>query len=779
MSSARPATIGASVPRKEDARLLVGQGRFTDDIAVPGQLYAAFLRSPHASADIAAIETAQARALSGVHAVLTGADYVAEGLRGLLQLANSADLLDTTKPAFGPDELAALPESLPLALGRVRHVGEIVAVVVADTPDLALDAAELIEVDYRPRPVVIDAHAATLADAPQVWDRDNVCLRAERGDVAATAAAFAGARHVVRLELDNQRVTACPLEPRAAIASFDVASGRYTLQAPSQGVHRYKAALAAALAVVPDAIRIQTPDVGGGFGVRSACGVEYPLLAWAARRAARPVKWTASRSETFLADFQARDVSVAGAIALDRTGRILAARFEYLANIGAHPVSLAVPNNLTRMAGGPYAIPAMHVSVRAVYTNTLPVSVYRGAGRPEVTHILERLLDKAATATGIDRADLRRRNLIASSALPYRSALGVTYDSGAFTDNFDTALQAIGWSEFAGRRTAAAARGRLAGIGIVTYLESPSGAPHERTDIRVLSAGKVEAVIGTQASGQGHETSFAQVVADVLQVPIAEIAIQFGDSDVARSGGGSHSDRSMRLGGTVLVGASARIIERGRVIAAHLLEAAAADIGYADGRFTVEGTDRSIGLYEAAKAAEGGMLPAAVAGPLAASEEFNGRLHAHPNGVAACELEIDPETGRVEIVRYVTVDDVGRVINPMIVTGQIHGGIAQGIGQALLEHSRYDEHGQILSGSFMDYGLPRADDFPRLDCHLAGLPAPGNPLGVKGAGEAGTTPATAVVISAVVDALSDYGIDHIDMPATPARIWQAIRGARF
>ena len=772
-STPRPVSIGTSVPRKEDRRLLTGMGRFTDDITVVRQVFATFLRSPHAHADIAAIDPAPALAMPGVLAVLTGRNWVGDGHGGLPQYANSADLLDPGKPTFSSAELSALPASPPIALDRVRHVGEIVAVVIAGTAEQALDAAEAIEVDYAVRAAVIDARAAAQPNAPRVWDVDNVCLRAERGDVAATAAAFAKAAHVVQLELLNQRVYGCPLEPRAAIATF--ADGRYTLQAPSQGVHRYKTALAAALGVEPDAVRVVTDDVGGGFGVRSACGVEYPLLLWAARRIARPVKWTAGRGEAFLSDFQARDVFTDGALALDAGGRILAARFDHLGNIGAHAVSFAIMSNLTRMSGGPYDIPVMHVTVRAAFTNTVPVSVYRGAGRPEITHVLERLIDKAARALGIDRAELRRRNLIPTSALPYRSALGLTYDSGAFTQNFDNALAAIDWRGFPDRRAAAAARGRLAGIGIATYLEAPGGAPHERTDIRVLpdgsGAGRVEAVIGTQSSGQGHATSFAQVVADALRLPVEQVSIVFGDSDVAKSGGGSHSDRSLRMGGTVLVRASEEIIVRGRVIAAHLLEAATEDVTYADGQFTVLGTDRGVSLFDVAGKSAAGLL--------AATSEITGRLPAFPNGVAACELEIDRDTGAVEIIRYVTVDDVGRVVNPMIVAGQIHGGIAQGIGQALYEHSAYDgETGQLIAGSFMDYGLPRADDLPMLACQTNAVPAPSNPLGVKGAGEAGTTPATAAVISAIVDALRDHGVTHIDMPATPERIWRAMAARR-
>ena len=769
--------IGARIARKEDRRLLTGAGRFTDDLNMPGQAYACFLRSPHAHADITRIDTAKAASLPGVLAVLTASDYVADGCGPLTHYANGLDHLDPTKPSFTEDELPPLPAGLAIASDRVRHVGEIVAIVVAETPGRALDAAERIEVDYAPLPAVTDARAAVSASAPRIWDRENVCLRAESGDRAATEAAFASAHRVVRLDLLNHRVYGSPIEPRAAIGAFDSSDAGhagYTLLVPSQGVHRYKAALAAALGVPPETVRVVTGDVGGGFGLRSACNSEYPLLLWAARRIARPVKWTASRSDAFLSDFQARDVYSEGAIALDDTGRILAARFDYLGNVGAHPVSLAVQGNLLRMSGPAYDIPAMHVTVRGAFTNTVPVTVYRGAGRPEVTHLLERLIDLAAIELRVDRIALRRRNLITAASLPYRSALGHLYESGAFTENLDKAVQAIGWHGFDERRAVAAARGRLAGIGIANYLESPAGAPNERTDISIIPReGRIEAVIGTQASGQGHETTFAQVVSATLEIPIERISIVFGDSDRAVTGGGTHADRSMRLAGTVLFRASEEIIERGREIGADLLEAAVSDVGYSDGRFTVLGTDRSVDLFEVAEAAE------SLAGAaLQATNEISSRLHAHPNGVAACEVEIDPETGALEILRYVSVDDVGRVINPMIVEGQIHGGIAQGIGQALFEQSAYDPaSGQLICGSFMDYCLPRADSLPAFSGAVDGLAAPSNPLGIKGAGEAGTTPATAAVVGAVADALREYGIDHLEMPVTSERIWQAIRSA--
>ena len=759
--------IGERVPRKEDRRLLTGRGRFSDDFNAPGQAYAAFLRAPHAHARILETDASDTVPVAGVLAVLTGRDYAADGLSGLLHYVVPADHLDPSRPGLADDQISPLPEPLPIATDRVRHVGEIVAMAVAETREAAMDALERVRVEYEPLPAVTDARAAAEPGAPGVWDGDNVCLRAEAGDAAATEAAFAAARRVVRIAFHNHRIYGCPMEPKSALGEFDPESGRYTLHAPSQGVHRFKHSIAAALGVEPESVRIVTGDVGGGFGVRSPCADEYPLLLWAARRCGRPVKWQGSRSDTFLSDFHARDFRTEGALALDAGDRITAARIDYLGNLGAYPISFAVLSNLLKMAGPPYDIPAMHVTVRGVLANTIPVSVYRGAGRPEVTQVVERLIDLAADEAGADRAELRRRNLIAADAMPYRSGLGLDYDSGAFGENFDAVLREIDWDGFPARRAAARARGVRAGIGVVTYLESPGAAPYERTDVSVRADGRVEAVIGTQASGQGHETSFAQVVAEMLEIPFDRVEIVYGDTDRAVAGSGSHADRSMRLGGTILYRAARRIVEQGREEAARLLEAAAADIGYADGRFTVLGTDRSIGLFEVAAEA-----------PLAATEEIATRLHAHPNGAAACEVEIDPETGELAVVRYATVDDVGRAVNPMIVEGQIHGGIAQGIGQALMERTVYDPaSGQLLTGSLMDYCLPRADDLPSFAGRLNDRPTEGNPLGVKGAGETGTTPATAVIVSAVTDALREYGVAHLEMPLTPEQVWRAIRDA--
>jgi aerobic carbon-monoxide dehydrogenase large subunit len=774
--------IGQSLPRKEDERLLAGRGRFVDDVSLPGQAYAAILRSPHAHARILSIDTTRAAAAPGVLVILTGRDYVADRLGAIPHNPVGVDHLDLSKPSFAPAAIphGPLPAHLAIAVDRVRHVGEAVALIVAETVAAALDAAEFVEVAYEALPAVTDVRAAARPGAPRLWDDrpDNLCVAADNGDRAATAAAMAKAYRIIRLASCNQRVSGAPMEPRAALGHYDAADGTYTLYSPSQGVHRHKNSMVALFGVPADKVRVITGDVGGGFGVRSPCYPEYALVLWASRRLGRPVKWTSTRQEAFVTDFQSRDFFIEGALALDRDGKFLALTLDYLGNLGAYPVSFAVLSNVLRMAAGVYDIPALHVAVRGVTTNTLPIGVYRGAGRPESNFILERLIDMAAAELRVDRAALRQRNLIAATALPYQSPLGHRYDTGAFAENMATVLRAIDWEGFPARRAAAAARDMLAGIAIVNYLESPTGWPGERTDITVRPEGRVDAVIGTGASGQGHETSFSQVVASQLQIPFAQVAILFGDSAVAVSGGGSHSDRSMRLGGTVLVRASDAIIERGRKLAAHRLEAAEADIAFADGRYTVAGTDRSLGLFEVAAIGLDPKTPEVLRGPLAATAEVSERLHAHPNGAVGCELEVDPEAGTVRILRYVTVDDVGRIINPMIVEGQVHGGIAQGVGQALMEQMVYSpDAGQLLSGSFLDYTMPRADDLPFFEVASNAIPTASNPLGIKGAGECGTTPATAVVINAIVDALREHGVKHVEMPATPERIWRTIRSA--
>jgi aerobic carbon-monoxide dehydrogenase large subunit len=768
--------IGQPIRRKEDRRLLTGNGRFTDDLNLPRQAYAIVLRSPHAHARIVAIDTRRAAALPGVIAILTGSGYVADGHKEMQHGPSGADHFEITKPAFGPEAMpfGPPPGQPPLAVDKVRFVGEAVAYAIAETPDAARDAAEQIDVAYEVLPAAVDIAGALAPNAPKLWEErgGNLLVESQNGDRAATEAAFACAHKIVRLKSHNQRVSGVPMEPRCTIAEYDAASGSYTIHSVSQGVHRIKFTVAGCLGVPPDKVRVITGDVGGGFGVRSSVYPEYAALAWAAKRVGRPVKWNSSRAEAFLADYQARDVEVEGALALDKDGKFLALQLSYAGNLGAYPVSYAVLNNVTRMGGNVYDIPALHVRVKGVATNTVPMSVYRGAGRPESNFILERMIDLAAGELGIARDELRRRNIIPAKALPYQSPLGHRYDCGAFAENFESVLKLVDWSNFPARRAAAAAKGLKRGIAAVNYLESPTGFVDERSDIRVLAEGRIDAAIGTQASGQGHETAFAQVVADILQVPLERVSVLFGDTAVSVSGGGTHSDRSMRLGGAVLVRASNEIVARAKKLAAFKLEVAESDVAYADGRFTVTGTDRSIGLFDLAAAAEDPRLPDDLRGPLAATSLLTTRLHAHPNGAAACELEIDPELGTVTVVRYATVDDAGRVINPMIVEGQVHGGAAQGIGQALMEAIVFDKDGQLLSGSFMDYAMPLAVQLPSFVTRQNAVPTASNPLGVKGAGEAGITPATSAVIGAIADALD---IPHLEMPATPERVWRTLR----
>ena len=758
--------IGERVLRVEDRRFLTGAGRYTADFGMPDQAYVAFVRSPEAHAEVVAVDVAEAASAVGVLAVLTGQDYQSDGLMSLLYPGSLPDHLDPNLPSLTSNEFFPPPAALPIVVDRVRHVGEIVALVVAETAAAAVDAAELVVVDYSTLPPVSDARLALADGAPQLWESGNLCVEAERGDTTLVAAALEDAAHVVRLSIHNHRVHGSPIEPRSALATFSPDSGRYQLYAPSQGVHRFQQVLAKALRVETAAIRVVTPDVGGAFGLRIPCSNEYPLLLWAARRCGRPLKWEGTRSEGFLADVHSRDIHCDGALALGDDGRILALQLEYLGNVGAHPLSSAVLSNLLRMAGPPYDVPAMHVNVRGAFTNTAPTSVYRGAGRPQVTYIVERLMDLGADAVGLDRVEIRRRNLISPDAMPYRTRLGLTYDSGAFADNMQKALQLIDWDNFETRRRDAEGRGKLAGIGVANYVESPGAAAYERTDVTIRSDGTVQAVIGTQASGQGHQTSFAQVVAGTLGVPFETVAIEFGDTDLAAGGSGSHADRSMRLGGTILMRACEDILQQAHLRAAERLDHDVAEVTYADGQF-VALDERSVGLFELS-----------VDSPLAATAEISTRLHAHPNGVAACEVEIDPETGALAVTRYVSVDDVGRAINPMIVEGQLHGGSVQGIGEALLEEVVYDDDtGQLLTGSFLDYGLPSTAETPSLDSRIEEHPAVSNPLGVKGAGEAGITPAGAVIVSAAVDALRPFGVKHLDTPLSPERIWTAISAA--
>jgi carbon-monoxide dehydrogenase large subunit len=774
------AGIGQPVRRVEDLRLLTGAGCFGDDVTLPGQAYAALVRSPHAHAGLRAIDTGPARALPGVLAVLTGADLAADGIKPFphAPAAQSPPDIKLENTDGSPFYVA---RHFPLALDRVRFVGEPVALVVAETLAQAKDGAEHVAVDYDELPAVAASRHAVAPDAPRLWDdmNSNVTVDARVGDQAATDAAFARAAHVVRFETWVQRVTGVPMEPRTAVGDYDAASGRYTLYAGGGGVVRPKRDLAEMLGVAEDRVRVIAREVGGNFGTRNSSYPEFLLVAWAARRIGRPVKWTCERSEAFLSDYQGRDLAVEAALALDRDGNFLALRAANLSNLGAYSLSFVPLTKGTELMSSLYNIPRAHARARAVFSNTAPTTAYRSAGRPEVMFVMERLIDLAARAHGFDRVALRRRNVIPQSAMPYLNPFGMTYDSGAFEQVLDRALALSDWAGFPARRAEAAARGRRRGIGVGAYIESASGAPHERAHVTVQPEGRVDVVIGTLSSGQGHETSFAQLITEWLGVAGERVRLITGDTDVVAVGGGSHSGRSMRHAGTMLHQASREIVAKGVRIAAHLLEAAEADIGFADGRFTVAGTDRTVSLFEVAAAArDRADLADDLRGPLAAAAEVMSRVSSFPHGWHVAEVEVDPETGEVALARYATVDDVGRAVNPMILHGQAHGGIAQGVGQALWEQCCYDASGQLLSASFLDYAMPRAADLPRFDTALSEVPSATHPLGFRGGGEGGITPALGVIVNAIVDALAELGVTHIEMPATPERVWRAIAAAR-
>jgi aerobic carbon-monoxide dehydrogenase large subunit len=773
--------IGAPVRRAEDLRLLTGRGRYSDDKNQPGQAYAIVLRSPHAHATINSIETAAAENMQGVLAILTARDYDNDGLKPIPHGANNADSVNPRIKSFLEEEGARIfdvPQP-PLARDKIRFGGEGIALVVAETVAQARDAAEHVVVDYTPLPATGHVMDAMAPDAAQIWDGapGNISLDAVKGDQAATEAAFASAAHVVEMELPVTRVANCQMEPRAAIAWHDADTGRMTLYAGSQGANRLKMHLCPTLDMAPELVRVITEDVGGGYGPRNALYPEFVLICWAAKRLGRPVKWTCERTEAFVADYQGRDLITQAALALDKDGKFLAMRTRMIGAVGGHTVAYVSLNNGFRLTTSLYDIPAAHAHIQGVLTNTPSTSPYRGAGRPEAMFVIERLIDGAADQFGFDRIALRRKNLVPLDGFPYHTAMGMTFDCGEFETNMDSTMALADWDGFEVRRAEAGKRGRLLGIGLANYIEAPVGAPMERAEIVIdPDEGRVRVIIGTQSQGQGHETSFRQVVGDWLGVPFDDIDIITGDTDVVKAGGGTHSDRSIRMAGNVMVKASEKIIEIGRNAAVHLLEAAREDINFAAGTYAVTGTDREIGIFDVAAAMARGDVPDAPDGGMAAEDDFFGRLPAFPNGCVVCEVEVDPDTGDVAITRYSTVDDVGRVVNPMIVHGQTHGGIAMGVGQALLENAWYDpESGQLLAGSFMDYCVARADNLPSFNVELNEVPSAGNPLGVKGGGEGGTTPALAVVISAIVDALKDYGVKHIDLPATSEKIWRAIQ----
>jgi len=779
-STANGSGIGQPVRRREDLRLVRGSGRYTADENLPGQVHAVMLRSPHAHARIRSIVTDKAKAMPGVLAVVTGADVIADGLKPVPHKPWSPHPAETKLRNKGDVPPFEAPHhSLPA--DKARFVGEAVAMVVAETVHAAKDAAEQIDVDYDVLPAVVETVAAARQDAPQVHDAaTNVCFDAELGDAAATDAAFARAAHVTRLETWVRRVTGVPMEPRAALADFDAATGRFTVYAGNGGAVRLKNDLATMLGVEPEKVRVLMQDVGGNFGTRGMIYPEFALVAWAARKLRRPVKWISERHESFLSDYQARDLAVEAELALDDKGRFLAMRGSNLGNLGAHTTNFAMVQKGVQMMSSIYRMPAAHFRARATLSNTSPTRPYRSAGRPEVIFVMERLIDLAARDLGIDRVALRRRNLVTEKEMPYKNPFGVEYDNGDYIGGMDMALRLGDWAGFKRRRAEARRRGKYRGIGVGNYVDISTGVPREKAEITVKPDNTVELVIGIVSQGQGHETSFAQLVTEWLGVPIESVRFVAGDTDRVSVGGGAHSGRGMRLGSIVIKKSSDGIIEKGMRIAEHLLETAAADIEFRDGRFLVKGTNHAVGLFEVARAAaERSDLPEDLRGPLYADCDETVLDASFPYGAHVCEVEVDPDTGKVTVINYAAVDDVGRAVNPLIIHGQVHGGIAQGVGQALLEHAHYDpESGQLLTASFMDYAMPRASDLVNYLTEISEVPSSTHPLGIRPAGEGGTVPALAVIVNAIVDALSDFGVRHVEMPATPERVWRAIAEAR-
>jgi aerobic carbon-monoxide dehydrogenase large subunit len=753
-------SVGQAVTRREDLRLVTGKGRYTDDIQLDGQAHGIVVRSPHAHARIRGIDKSAAQSAPGVLAVLTGDDVAADGL---------GPLPCKVMPNFRDGRRMSPTRRPILAQGSVRFVGDPVALIVAESREQALDAAELLEVDYEPLPSVTDLASALDSGRPQVWPDmpGNLALEWESGDGKKVDELLAKAHRVTTVELVNNRLAPSSLETRGAIGSFE--NGRYVLYTGGQGVHSMRDIIAGEILKVPEEqIRVVQKDVGGGFGMKIFVYPEYPMVMWAARRVGRPVKWIGDRSEAFLADTHGRDHITTVKIAIDENGRMLALKASALANLGAYLSQYGpfIPTDCgAAMYNATYAFQAVHFEVRCALTNTAPVDAYRGAGRPEAAYAVERAVDAAAREVGMDPVEFRKLNFIPTGKMPFTTAMGLTYDSGDFARVIDLAMQKADRDGFAARKAESARRGKLRGLGIAYYIEVCGGAPGEFAEVRVDGAGKVQVLVGNQSNGQGHETAYAQVVADQLGIDYDAIEVIQGDSDLIRTGGGTGGSRALPVGGVAAMGACDQAVDKGKAVAAEMLEAAAADVRYVEGRYTIVGTDRSVGLFEVA----------AKAGGLAGDLDFTPSAATFPNGCHVCEVEIDPDTGIPTIERYTVVDDFGKVINPLLLAGQVHGGVAQGLGQGLHEHAVYDpESGQLVSGSFMDYTMPRADQMPDIDFSWVEIPCTTNPLGIKGCGEAGAIGAPPSVINGLVDALAELGVRHVDMPATPLSLWRLI-----
>jgi carbon-monoxide dehydrogenase large subunit len=774
--------IGQPVRRVEDQRFLTGRARYVDDIHLPQMVHGAVVMSPHAHARIVSINAKPALDTPGVHLVLTGADVKQENLGGIPPLFMPEDM-------GGPKGYRTFRPLLEPA--KARYVGDRIAFVVADTPELARIAAEKVEVEYEPLPAVVNVADAAKEGAPKVWDDNamgNLAFPLMMGNKEATDAAFAKAKHTVSLRLYNNRITANTMEPRAAIG--DYADDSFTLHTSSQNPHGVRGILAGAVFRIPETrLRVVSPDVGGGFGMKGDIYPEDGLVLLASKRLGRPVKWVATRTESLLGDNHGRDQLISADMALDENGKILAVRAQALHAVGAYVTNAGVVPVMCALRNIPnvYVVPALLVMSKATFTHTTPLGPYRGAGRPEASYVIERLMDEAAVKLGMDPVELRRRNYIPPSAMPYNTtagwtvgaAVGWTYDSGEFAKLTDRALEIADWNGFASRKKASEGKGRRRGRSLIYYLED-SGVFNERMEIRFDPSGMVTVVAGTHSHGQGHATTYAQLVSDWLGVPFENVRLVQGDTDAVSFGRGTYASRSAMLGGSALKGAADAIIDKGKPMAAFLLEASPNDIEFQAGKYAVVGTDRGIPLTEVAKAFFRPVGPTTKFGVGLDASGASNAPPSFPNGCHVCELEVDPETGVVEIDRYVVVDDVGKVINPLICHGQIEGALAQGIGQALMEAVRFDsESGQMLSASFMDYAMPRADDVPlHVEMDFIDVPAKTNPLGVKGVGEAGCVGAPPAIMNALLDALRPLGVKHLDMPATPRRVWEALQNAK-
>ncbi len=764
--------IGQPLTRKEDPRLLTGRGHYIDDRSLPNQAHAVFLRSPHAHAQILHIDTEKATSAPGVRAIYISEDLIKAGL-GCLPVHF---MPDNSPPGYAPD--------FPLLAGdRVRYVGESVAMIVADSEEQATRARDLIEVAYSPLATSVGLEEAASDGAPELWPGKapfNVAFVWEGGEMAEVITAFREAAHLVEIDVVNSRVVTAAIECRGAIGTHDAASDRSTLYTASQMPHPLRADLASIFNEPENRFRVVVGDVGGGFGSKNSMYGEQALVVWAARMLGRPVKWAGTRSEAFVTDFHGRDNATHAELALDQEGNFLALLVDETANLGAYISGRGAVSPIRNQAAlaGTYRTPAMHVRVRGMFTNTVPTDVYRGAGRPEAVYLLERLIDKAADELNMDRVELRRRNIIPADAFPYKTPLGLTYDGGLFERNLEEGLRRMDWEGMASRRAGSEARGKKRGIGFANYVERCGHGVTQDVKLQVSANGGVTVLIGTMSKGQGHETAYTQIAAELLGIEPDKVDVVQGDTDLVARGEGTGGSWSIPLGGAAMQKAADVVIDKGSKIAGHLLEASRADVEFSNGIFTVAGTDRTADWsLVAASAFDAKRLPEGMAPGLEGAGEFVPSNHTFPNGCHLCEVELDPETGALKILHYLVVHDFGVILNPLLLEGQVHGGVTQGLGQAVFERTYYDDEGQLHTSSFLDYNIPRADEIPPIEFVSNPTPCPANPLGFKGCGEAGAAGAPPAVVNAVVDALKDYGIKHIDMPLTPERIWSAINNS--